>query len=331
MPSTAGAKDERPRADIVLGDTDVSRAHCRVVLAGDDLVVTDLNSTNGTYVDGVRLQPSAILPANGILQVGHQAFKHELLTGKQVQKSDDMDRELAAAFSYVQALLPAPLTDGPIRADWVYKPCSKLGGDAFGYGPLGGDLFGLYLIDVSGHGAGAAMHSVAVMNLLRQQALPACDMTQPAKVLETLNAMFQMEAHAEMYFTMWYGVYNVATRRLDYAAAGHHPAYLIASGRGDAIPLGTRNSLIGAVPGKTYQADHIGVPRGASIYLFSDGVFEIVTIHDLQWGLSDFLPLLSQRGVEGLTESERLFRAVRAAARPGELDDDFSLVVARFD
>jgi sigma-B regulation protein RsbU (phosphoserine phosphatase) len=93
----------------------------------------------------------------------------------------------------------------------------------------------------------------------------------------------------------------------------------------------TKNGLIGAIPGKTYKADSITVPPGASIYLFSDGVFEIVTIDGLQWGLQDFLPLLRKPPIEGLTECQRLYREVAKTARPGGLDDDFSLLVMTFD
>jgi sigma-B regulation protein RsbU (phosphoserine phosphatase) len=175
------------------------------------------------------------------------------------------------------------------------------------------------------------MHSVAVMNLLRQRALPNTDLADPGQVLASLNAMFQMDRHAEMYFTMWYGVYDLRSRRLVYASAGHHPAYLLAADRAAILPLRTRNAIIGAVPGKTYACEAVHVPPGATLYLFSDGVFEIVTNEGLQWGLSDFVPLMTQPPVPGLTESERLHRAVRSMARPGGLDDDFSLVVMTFD
>jgi sigma-B regulation protein RsbU (phosphoserine phosphatase) len=175
------------------------------------------------------------------------------------------------------------------------------------------------------------MHSVAVMNLLRQRALPSTNMSNPAQVLAALNAMFQMETHADMYFTMWYGVYDRVSRRLDFASAGHHPGYLTPADRGEAIAMRTRNGLIGADPETTYKADSVIVPPGASIYLFSDGVFEIVTNDGVQWALADFLPLILQPPIDGVSESERLFRAVKSMTPSGDFDDDFSLVVMTFD
>src|SRR5262249_39179509 len=151
------------------------------------------------------------------------------------------------------------------------------GGDAFGYQHLDADAFAMYLIDVSGHGVGAAMHSVSVINVLRQRALPDVDLREPAHVLAGLNAMFQMDRHDGMYFTMWYGVFHRARRVLRYACAGHHAGYLRPPNRSTLTPLKTRGLMIGATPDAKYLVSETPVPPAGSLYLFSDGVFEIVT------------------------------------------------------
>jgi hypothetical protein len=320
-----------PPSDLILTDSQVSRSHCTVIPRDGRLVVSDLNSTNGTFVDGVRLTGPAELPVGSILRVGGRSFKHEWRTRSEIAQSEELERELRKASSYVLALLPPPVREGPIRADWMYHPSARLGGDAFGYGSLSDDHHMCYLIDVAGHGAGAAMHGVAVMQQMRHRALPNTDMTDPAQVLATLNTMFQMDEHDGLYFTMWYGVYKASTRRLDYASAGHHPAYLVPPDRGEMIAMRTKNGIIGAMPGMRYRSDSVTVPPGASLYLFSDGVFEIVTKDGEEWGIQDFLPSLLDEPIDGLTESQRLFRLIRETSRPGGLDDDFSLVVATFD
>ena len=327
----AGARIGRTQpAEIVLVDSEVSRAHCRLMLEGDTLMVADLNSTNGTFVDGVRVREPTALVAGAILRVGRQSLKHEWRTQKEIFQAEELERDLKKANLYVLGLLPEPLREGPIRIEWHYEPCAKLGGDAFGYGALSERQFAFFMIDISGHGAGAAMHSVAVMNILRKRALPGTDMANPAAVLAALNAMFPMEEHAEMYFTMWYGVFDRESRQLDFATAGHHPAFLIDKTRRSAAALRARGGLIGAVSGARYTAERVVVPQRSMLYLFSDGVFEIVTIDGLECGLNDFVPVLLEPPVEGLSESQRLYRAVRRQARPG-LDDDFSMMVLEFD
>ena len=228
------------------------------------------------------------------------------------------------------SLLPQPLDTGPVRAEWSYYPSAQLGGDAFGYYWLEPGTFVFYLIDVSGHGVGAAMHSVTVLNVLRQRALPNVDFQNPAAVLSSLNTRFQMEDHNGMYFTAWYGVYRTADRQLTYGTAGHHAAYLVPPDKSTTQPLGMSALMIGAIPNQEYEVRQTEVPPGSALYLFSDGAFEIVTKDERRWGLDDFLPLLLAPAVSGTRESERIRLAVIDAAQPGPLEDDFSLLVVTF-
>jgi hypothetical protein len=46
--------------------------------------------------------------------------------------------------------------------------------------------------------------------------------------------------------------------------------------------------------------------------------------------LEDFLPLLKEPSVEGRSEPQRLYQTIRAQARPGPLDDDFSYLVVKY-
>ncbi len=326
--STIGRKAP---AEIALPDSEISRAHCRVSVRGEELWAVDLGSTNGTFLNGERVSQAVPVPAGAILQVGGQWLKYEWRTRQEWLQSDELDRDLAKATSYVNALLPEPLLAGAVRADWLYHPCAQLGGDAFGYGFLPDGKFAWYLMDVCGHGAGAAMHSISVMNLLRQRTLPEADKSRPAEVLGVLNDMYQMDSHDGMYFTIWYGVFDPAARTLEYASAGHHPAYLIDAERKEATPLRTPSRAAPRSSGWGYASQTVTVPPGASIHLFSDGVFEVVTIEGVQRTLGDFLPLLLEPPVEGKSECGRLFDEVTRIARPGGLDDDFTMVVTTFD
>jgi sigma-B regulation protein RsbU (phosphoserine phosphatase) len=175
------------------------------------------------------------------------------------------------------------------------------------------------------------MHSVTVLNVLRQRALPGVDFQNPAEVLASLNDRFQMDTHNGMYFTMWYGVYRTATRALVYGSAGHNPSYLVPADRSVAQPVGMPALMIGAMPEVTYGVDQMTVPLGSALHVFSDGVFEIVTKDDQRWSLTDFLPLLTAPAEPGTSDVDRVHRAVIAAAKPGPLDDDFSLMIVRFE
>ncbi len=57
-------------AGLVLSDHRVSRAHCRIVLADDQVTATDLNSTNGTLLDGRPITRTTVLRPGAVLEIG---------------------------------------------------------------------------------------------------------------------------------------------------------------------------------------------------------------------------------------------------------------------
>jgi pSer/pThr/pTyr-binding forkhead associated (FHA) protein len=68
-----------PRADFIMDAALVSRLHCRLSADADrQITVVDLDSTNGTYVNGNRVQKGAVT-AGGTLRVG----RVELLVSKE--------------------------------------------------------------------------------------------------------------------------------------------------------------------------------------------------------------------------------------------------------
>jgi hypothetical protein len=64
--------------DLVLeGDTFASARHARVEARRDGVWVTDLGSTNGTYVNGARVEGAQRLAAGDVLRVGETDFRME--------------------------------------------------------------------------------------------------------------------------------------------------------------------------------------------------------------------------------------------------------------
>jgi serine phosphatase RsbU (regulator of sigma subunit) len=315
---------------LVVDDPDVSRLHLRVSLVAGDVVAEDMDSTNGTFVDGKPIKGAVTLKDGSVLRMGGQVIKYERRSRQDVKRTEELNRDIQKATDYVWSLLPAPIGNGQVLAEWRFVPSTQLGGDAFGYYWLDASTFVFYLVDVSGHGVGAAMHSVTVLNVLRQRALPQVDFKNPAEVLSSLNDRFPMDSHNGLYFTMWYGVYNASTRTLAYGSAGHHPAFLVPIERHEAQPLGMPALMIGILPDQAYEVQETAVPPGSRLFLFSDGAYEIVTKDQQRWGLSEFLPLLLEPVVPGQPETERVYRRVRAAAASGPLEDDFSLIAVTF-
>jgi hypothetical protein len=71
-------------ADIVISHKSISREHCIIGLANDELLVTDLNSTNGTYIDDQRVSRATILPVGSVVRIGQIALRHAVRTRAEV-------------------------------------------------------------------------------------------------------------------------------------------------------------------------------------------------------------------------------------------------------
>jgi sigma-B regulation protein RsbU (phosphoserine phosphatase) len=231
-----------------------------------------------------------------------------------------LENELGEAAGYVRSLLPSPMT-GLIETHWCYLPCSHLGGDGFGYHWLDPETLAFYLLDVSGHGVGAALLCISVLNVLRTQLLAATDFHDPGAVLAGLNRAFPMEENNEKYFTIWYGVYHRSTRELTYASGGHHAAVLVA-GDGAESRLQGSGPGIGMMPQAAFPSSRIALPPGAELYLFSDGVYEIMRPDGSWLSWEEFARYLR----EDRPAIEMIAAHMRAVHGVDEFEDDFSLL-----
>jgi sigma-B regulation protein RsbU (phosphoserine phosphatase) len=242
----------------------------------------------------------------------------------------ESQRKIAAnlheAAQYVESLLPRKL-ENPVRTDYLFQPSSDLGGDIFGYHFLDEAHFAMYLLDVSGHGVGAALLSVSVMNVIRARTLGNVDFRQPAAVLAALNQTFQMENQNNLFFTIWYGVYSRTEKSLAYASGGHPPALLRHEQRW--IPLSTRGPAVGCLPEYLVSEGKTPVSPGDQLLIFSDGVYELVKADGTPATYAEFETIVRERNELELTPNA-LLKGARKLQGRDNFDDDFSLLSVTF-
>ena len=244
------------------------------------------------------------------------------LTRDLKEQKQYLENELAEAASYVQSLLPRDTDKPPVKIQTRFLPSQQLGGDCFDFYWLDPDYLVMYLLDVSGHGLGAALLSTSVLNVLRSQSLPGTNFYRPDKVLESLNNMFQMTDQNEKYFTIWYGVYNRVNRQLMYASAGHPPAVLLSPSlppaakpdtgnngatMAETMRLRTPGMPIGMMPDTTYTWKRCSIPDDSYLYIFSDGVYEV--------------PETSVAETGEILGLDSFIEHIVKCPRPGQLDD----------
>jgi len=297
--------------------------------AGADEFVSkpiDLNELKARVRAGLRLHQ-----INQDLQTQKQALE-QLNQNLQTQKQI-LETELAEAADYVRSLLPSPMV-GTVTTEALFIPSAQLGGDCFDYYWLDEDNLAIYLLDVSGHGVGSALLSVSVLNLLRSQSLPNTNFSQPSQVLYALNQAFPMSHHNDKYFTIWYGVYHPSQRQLVYASAGHPPCVLISGMDTTDIDVRQLSSLdlpIGFIPDVQFEDAALEISANSSLYIFSDGAYEIHQPNGTLWGLNAFIDLLINCSNSPTDQLQKVLAQIMTLNAQKKLDDDLSLLKVNFD
>ncbi len=201
---------------------------------------------------------------------GRREAEHAL---RRVKEALEHDLRLAARVQ--QALLPpSELQLGGLRIASALRPCTDLAGDAVGVVALPRGQVGLYLLDVSGHGVGAALLSFTLNHLLSpsadgsllvEQAGQQLDVVRPSRVAERLNRQFPMD-RTRQYFTLVYAVFDASHGRFDYVMAGH-PAPVFLPRDGPPAPLHGSGLPIGMIEHAAYDDETVFLERGVSLQI----------------------------------------------------------------
>ncbi|MGK7901183.1 MAG: PP2C family protein-serine/threonine phosphatase [Hormoscilla sp.] len=256
----------------------------------------------------------------------HQ-LNQDLQTAKKI-----MEAELAEAAEYVRSLLPSPLT-GKVTIDARFIPSRQLGGDCFDYYWLNSDELAIYVVDAAGHGVGSALLSVSVLNVLRSQSLNGVNFSEPDRVLTALNDKFPMD-QTDKYFTIWYGVYNQSARQLVYASAGHPPAILLSPNQTPDLQvqsLKTPGMPVGMFPEAEYVCYQCPIVANSTLYVFSDGAYEICQPDGSIWSLDAFTNLLASQPQTDSNNLDRVLNQIKSLSAKEALDDDLSLLQINFE
>ena len=161
-----------------------------------------------------------------------------------------------------------------------------LGGDCFDFVALPGRRVALSIGDASGKGLPAALIIANVQSSLRTAALFAPD--DAAAVVTAVNRQLHASSTVDRYATLFYGVFEEATRMLQYVNAGHNPPIVIRAG-GSVIWLESDAPPVGLFADTVYRARTARLEPGDLIIAYTDGVVEATSPAGEEWGVAGLL------------------------------------------
>ena len=199
-----------------------------------------------------------------------------------------------------------------------------LGGDFYDFMPLAHERLAFAIGDASGKGLAAALMISNVQSSLRTAATFIGD-DGPA-VLEAVNRQVHAASLDDRYATLFYGVFDGATRTLEYVNAGHNPPMVVRRD-GAIFPLGAGGVPLGIFSDSTYTRETVQLNSGDLILAYTDGVIEAVNAAGEEWGVEGLSKCV---GESAALCAEDIVRAVFGAVDDfsgGEQRDDATVAV----
>ena len=236
-----------------------------------------------------------------------------ILERQQLRQSRDLiasahqtiQSDLEQAADIQRGLLPNSLEHiDNISVSWRYRPAQGISGDHLDILQTASDQLGFYLLDVSGHGVGAALRSAAISQLLHPMTglMHNINDVGPGRVLERLNThIVRQNPEIDYMVTMVLGLLNPATGELKIASAGHPPPVLVPYN--DAITELDHSGIPIGIDAQTeYRDTCLTLKPNTTLLLYSDGLTECANSQGEQFGRSALIAAIE--GARAGSEAE---------------------------
>ncbi len=241
-----------------------------------------------------------------------------------------IDAELALAKAIQHSALPSTFPPYPNRDEfeiWAeMRTAKEVGGDFYDFYFIDYDTLALVVADVSGKGIPAAMFMMQAKTVLKSCAGSIGD---AAEALCLANERLCEGNEAGMFVTVWLGLLDVRTGRLEYANAGHNPPALMrADGRVELLNA-RPNFVLAGMEGVRYRRHELRLEPGDMLFLYTDGVTEAADEGDALFGEARMLAAFeaAARDGAGVREvCEAIGAEVDAFAGPVPQFDDITML-----
>jgi sigma-B regulation protein RsbU (phosphoserine phosphatase) len=246
-----------------------------------------------------------------------------------------MQGELNAAREIQRSILPPP-QGAPSRANFsasaFLEPAKEVGGDLYDFFALPRGKQAVIIGDVSDKGVPAALFMSMTVTLVRSALLGGQD---PATAMTGVNDALSANNSADMFVTLFIGVYDPENGHLEYANGGHCLPVVCSRrqaqncGEGPALREmdGLSGPVVGALPGIDYALLHERLKPGDLCFLYTDGISEAVNERDAFFGFERMKDVLRACGKSGPKDAlAAMYAAVVAFRGQAPQSDDITML-----
>jgi sigma-B regulation protein RsbU (phosphoserine phosphatase) len=201
---------------------------------------------------------------------------HQFLTQDLMHYQKRVAHELRRAYEIQRSLLPSSHQIQTINGHYGLSiegychPCTELGGDMWHVSALDGHRVLMSLVDFSGHGVHAALHTVWLQAYMGHHPMGAEE--HPDTYLLKINKALKAYMPLGHFATMIVMVLDTQQHTLTYASAAH-PQLIVWDAKGRCTHIAQNQSLpLGIVEDAAFEAVTVPLPEGGSFFAYSDGL-----------------------------------------------------------
>jgi len=257
-----------------------------------------------------------------------QAYDELAAAQEQIIEKEKLEKEIEIAAQIQRSILPETLPEIPgYEFGALMHPARTIGGDFYAFFELEHNRLGIAVGDVCGKGVPAALFMGLSLSLVRAEAIRT---DSPVKTINNVNSqLLQMNAEG-MFITLVYGILDLIDGSFHFVRAGH-TSPLVQNQKGDLYNLPVKpGQPLGIFEDILIDEQHVRVPTGGLILLYSDGVTEPENSAGIEFGMNSLhrsMGVSMGMGAQGICE--KLWGDLTDYSQGIPQQDDFTVVAIK--
>ena len=267
--------------------------------------------------------------ADTLRVMGHKVHEAQILTVER----ERMAKELEIAREIQSSILPKSFPEGvEFETFGFYQSAREVGGDYFDFIQIDSDRVGFLVADVSGKSLPGMLVMLLTRDIVRQASRYVAD---PAQLLHQVNRELRPDIRKGMFVTMFFGVLNKLTGRLEFASAGHNPLLHVSSGDGNITRYRPKGYPLGLMPPDQFferiEPASLILSPGDILVQYTDGINEAHDGEGQEFGMDRFVSSLESNGGKSPRQVvESVIGAHKKFVGDTEQYDDITLVAVKW-
>ncbi len=244
--------------------------------------------------------------------------------------NENIKKDILAARKLQMNLLPENNVDlnENYHFSYEYYPCDSLGGDFLDIFPLDDDTFCFYIADVSGHGVASSLVTIFLKEFFNQNRKKIKDTYDPGQILTLINKALININFEDRYMTLFVGLVNVKTNKLNWASAGPNTTPILFSK--DSISfLENQAMAIGWLMDLTWDSHELDIPEDSFLMFYSDAAVELKNPMGDVLNAEGLLEMLKACNIHEHGDFQLVIQYLMEYSEDVSFQDDLSLVGLR--